>query len=140
VNDGDVKEEEKDDGIDATPTIDLIGDDRSERSKEPSMTSLISLGVFKLFSYCIQFAGGFFFIGLLLNLSGFGYTFDLDRGLVIDRIASIRNEVQFEREIEREGREDAAAAKTMGERISVVGSRGYIIAPDVPRNDVDSAP
>ena len=115
------------------PIIDVFGGDASSERKVPSMTSQVTLAIFKLFSYCIQFLGGFFFLGLLLNLSGFGYTFDLDRGLVIDRIGNIRNEVQFEREIEREGREDAMK---MGGGGSVGGSR-YIIAPEVPTNDVD---
>jgi hypothetical protein len=116
-------------GDDAAPLpTDLFSGDVSER-KVPSMTSRVTIAIFKLFSYCIQFLGGFFFLGLLLNLSGFGYTFDLDRGLVIDRIGNIRNEVQFEREIERERREDALK---MGGGGSVGGSR-YIIAPKVQR-------
>ena len=126
--------DEGDDDAAPLPINDLLGDDASsERKKVPSMTSQVTLAIFKLFSYCIQFLGGFFFLGLLLNLSGFGYTFDLDRGLVIDSIGNIRNEVQFEREIEREGREDAMK---MGGGGSIGGSR-YIIAPEVPTNDVD---
>ena len=126
--------DDSDEGEDDTAPLPivLLDGDASER-KVPSLTSRVTLAIFKLFSYCIQFLGGFFFLGLLLNLSGFGYTFDLDRGLVIDRIANIRNEVQFEREIEREGREDAMK---MGGGGSVGGSR-YIIAPKVPTNDVD---
>jgi hypothetical protein len=126
--------DEGDDAAPLVPIVHLFGDDvSSERKKVPSMTSQVTLAIFKLFSYCIQFLGGFFFLGLLLNLSGFGYTFDLDRGLVIDRIGNIRNEVQFEREIEREGREDAMK---MGGGGSIGGSR-YIIGPEVPKNDVD---
>ena len=60
--------------------------------------------LFKLFSYCIQVLGVAFSLGLVLNLCGFGYTFDWDRGLEIDRLENIRNEVQFEREIRRGGR------------------------------------
>ena len=116
-----------DDDDDEGPTIDILGDDDTER-RVPSMTSRIALTIFKLFSYCIQFLGGFFFLGLLLNLSGFGYTIDLDRGLVIDRISNIRNEVQFEREIERDEREEAN---------SVFGPRRYMIAPNLPKDDVD---
>ena len=75
-----------------------------------------TFSVFKLFSYCIQFLGAFFFTGLILNFAGFGYTVDLEHGLVIDRIENIRNEIQFEREIERE---------------TLEGSK-YLIAPKVP--------
>ena len=76
----------------------------------------VTFTIFKLFSYCIQFLGAFFFIGLILNFAGYGYTVDLDHGLVIDRIENIRNELQFEREIERE---------------SMQASK-YLIAPKVP--------
>lgn len=83
---------------------------------EPSMKAQTTFSIFKVFSYCIQFLGAFFFMGLLLNFAGFGYTVDLEHGLVIDRIENIRNEIQFEREIERETME---------------GSK-YLIAPKVP--------
>jgi len=75
-----------------------------------------TFSIFKLFSYCIQFLGAFFFTGFILNLAGFGYTVDLEHGLVVDRIENIRNEIQFEREIERE---------------TLQGSK-YLIAPKVP--------
>ena len=97
--------------------------------KEPSVTSKVTFGVFQFFSYCIQFLGAFFFVGLILNLLGFGYTFSLEKGLVIDNIQNIRNEVQFEREIEREEREDLKGMS---------GSQSYIIAPNVPENNMDS--
>ena len=42
-----------------------------------------------------------FSLGLVLNLCGFGYTFDLDNGLEIDRIENMRRELQFRREIVR---------------------------------------
>jgi hypothetical protein len=125
---------EEDDDVDdaALVVIDPLGDDDdSERGGRPSMTARASLVVFKLFSYCVQFAGGFFFLGLLLNLSGYGYAFERDRGLVIDRISNIRSEVQFEREIEREGRNDYSRG---GE-----GGRHVIAPDDVPGNDVDSS-
>ena len=53
-----------------------------------------------------QAAGAFFFVGLLLNFAGFGYTIDMEHGLVIDKMQNIRNTVQFEMEIQREERED----------------------------------
>ncbi len=89
---------------------------KSVEPTEPSMKAQATFSIFKVFSYCIQFLGAFFFMGLLLNFAGFGYTVDLEHGLVIDRIENIRNEIQFEREIERETME---------------GSK-YLIAPKVP--------
>ena len=80
------------------------------------MKAQATFSVFKVFSYCIQFLGAFFFAGLILNFAGYGYTVDLEHGLVIDKIENIRNEIQFEREIERETME---------------GSK-YLIAPKVP--------
>ena len=41
-----------------------------------------------------------------MNFSGYGYTFDFEHGLIVDKIQNIRNEIQFEREIEREEMED----------------------------------
>ncbi|KAL7526858.1 hypothetical protein ACHAWF_001940 [Thalassiosira exigua] len=72
--------------------------------KEPSMTAKVTNAIFLVFSYCIQFLGALFFLGLILNFLGYAYTFDLDGGLVIDTIPKMRNEVQFEREVEREER------------------------------------
>ena len=94
------------------------------------MISQISLGIFKVFSYCIQFLGAFFGVGLILNLLGYGYTFDLKKGLVIDTMQNIRNEVQFEREIEREEREDYL--RNNGGGASGSATSQYIIAPNVP--------
>jgi len=87
-----------------------------ETSEKTTTVRDATFSIFKLFSYCIQFLGAFFFLGLILNFVGYGYTVDLQHGLVIDRIENIRNEIQFEREIERETME---------------GSK-YLIAPKVP--------
>lgn len=89
---------------------------KEEERETNSTVRDATFSIFKLFSYCIQFLGAFFFIGLILNFAGFGYTVDLEHGLVIDRMENIRNEIQFEREIERETME---------------GSK-YLIAPKVP--------
>jgi hypothetical protein len=87
-----------------------------ETSEKSTTVRDATFSIFKLFSYCIQFLGAFFFLGLILNFVGYGYTVDLQHGLVIDRIENIRSEIQFEREIERETME---------------GSK-YLIAPKVP--------
>ena len=114
---------EKDD--DEVETVDRP--DMTEK-KQPSMIDKISFNIFKLFSYGIQFLGAFFGVGLLLNLCGFGYRFDLKHGLVVDRIQNMRNEVQFEREIEREERADLKGS----------ASSKYITAPIIPENDIAS--
>lgn len=106
-------------GIDDDEAENFAAEEKTKKSvepTEPSMKAQATFSIFKVFSYCIQFLGAFFFMGLLLNFAGFGYTFDLEHGLVIDRIENIRNEIQFEREIERETME---------------GSQ-YLIAPKVP--------
>jgi hypothetical protein len=90
----------------------IFNKDVSERSsidgadEGPSTLSRVTYGIFRFFSYCVQAAGAFFFVGLLLNFAGFGYTIDMEHGLVIDKMQNIRNTVQFEMEIQREERED----------------------------------
>lgn len=111
------------DDADSTLPIDLFSGDISEK-KVPSLTSQVTLGLFKFFSYCIQFLGLFFFCGLLLNFAGYGYTFDLEHGLVVDKIQNIRNEIQFEREIEREEMEDLRGGMNTG------GSNTLTITPE----------
>jgi len=122
-----VDETEEEDGaaskganIDEPPSAFASAD--IEEKEEPSKAAMVSFNIFKLFSYCIQFLGAFFFCGFILNLLGFGYTVSLERGLVVDKIQNIRNEVQFEREIEREERAELKGSATSK----------YIIAPNVP--------
>lgn len=103
----------------ATPLT--AASDTPDKIEEPSETTKITSG-FLLFSYCIQFLGAFFFCGFLLNLCGFGYTVDFEHGLVIDKIQNIRNEVQFERAIEREERAELRGS----------ASSTYITAPRIP--------
>mmetsp|Transcript_1328 Transcript_1328/g.2866 ORF Transcript_1328/g.2866 Transcript_1328/m.2866 type:complete len:206 (-) Transcript_1328:576-1193(-) len=112
----------------ASPPLERSSSDVEEK-REPSLKAKASFNGFLLFSYCIQFFGLFFSAGLVLNLLGFGYTFDMERGLVVDRIQNIRNEVQFEREIEREERAELKGGSA--------GSK-YILAPSVPENNAVS--
>ena len=102
---------------------------KKKENEEPSSTAKVTLGLFNIFSYCIQFLGAFFFGGLILNLLGFGYTFDLDKGITIDKIDNIRNEVQFEREIIREETEELKEEAAAGG--GMPGSKQLVI-PDVP--------
>ena len=86
---------------------DNITQSAPSENKKP-VSAQITFSIFKLFSYTIQFLGALFTAGLILNLIGYGYRFDFDHGLEINKLENIRNEVQFEREIIRE--EKAAGA------------------------------
>ena len=103
-----------------------IDEEEAQSGVVESISASVFSAIFLLFSYTIQFLGALFSIGLLLNLSGFGYTFDLESGLKIDKIANIRNEVQFEREIEREERMERKGMSSQPSK--------YIIAPEVPES------
>jgi hypothetical protein len=78
----------------------MVTTDDPEDNKQPALIKIFD-GISLLFSYCIQFLGVAFSLGLVLYLCGFGYTFDLDNGLEIDRIENMRRELQFRREIVR---------------------------------------
>jgi hypothetical protein len=130
--------EENDDNV---PII--FNKDVSERGvdgdEEPSTLSRVTYSIFRLFSYCVQAAGAFFFIGLLLNFAGFGYTIDMEHGLVIDKIQNIRNTVQFEMEIQREEREDVMM-KAGSSSSGAVGSTKLLESSfeTTPSNDVNN--
>jgi hypothetical protein len=98
------------------------GSTNNSKKDGPSTLSRITFTIYQLFSYCVQAAGAFFFIGLLLNFAGFGYTIDMEHGLVIDKIENIRNTVQFEMEIKREEREDVMKAGSSSSSSGAVGS------------------
>jgi len=101
------------------------GDDeiRSETNDAPdqdnakSVTTILSDGISLLSSFSIQFFGVAFALGLLLNICGFGYTFDLERGLHIDRVENLRREYQFkkaQREIARTSESPSLSIKSLG--------------------------
>ncbi|KAL3800577.1 hypothetical protein ACHAWO_009821 [Cyclotella atomus] len=81
-------------------------DNKPEPTKQQQLSRTITSTIFNLFSYTIQFLGALFTFGLVLNLLGYGYRFDLDHGIEVNKLENIRNEIQFEREIIREERED----------------------------------
>ena len=81
--------------------------ERQNKNPVAQIAEYISL----LFSYIIQFLGVAFSLGLILNICGYGYTFDFERGLEIDRIENIRKELQFRREIVRSANDAAVADK-----------------------------
>ena len=53
------------------------------------------------FSYIIQFLGVLFTLGLVLNIFGYAYSFDLKNGLEIDTLENRRKQVQFQKEMMR---------------------------------------
>lgn len=85
--------------------IDMANTKSSELKKKEQLAQITGT-IFDIFSYTIQFLGALFTFGLVLNLLGYGYKFDFDHGLEINKLENIRNEIQFEREIIREERED----------------------------------
>mmetsp|Transcript_21855 Transcript_21855/g.45778 ORF Transcript_21855/g.45778 Transcript_21855/m.45778 type:complete len:206 (+) Transcript_21855:86-703(+) len=120
------EDNEAEEGEDADTDIDANNAGTELRKKrEPTAFDRFTYNIFKLFSYCLQFVGAFFFLGFILNLLGFGYTVDMEHGLKVDRIQNIRNEVQFEMEIEREERAELNGS----------ASSKYIIAPRVPETE-----
>ena len=83
-----------------------VTNNKSPELKNKEQLAQITGTIFDIFSYTIQFLGALFTFGLVLNLLGYGYRFDFDHGLEINKLENIRNEIQFEREIIREERED----------------------------------
>jgi hypothetical protein len=84
----------------------IKNNDNIKNQKQKPLLYQIGGALFTLFSYCIQFLGAVFTIGLILNLFGYAYSFDLKHGFEVDTLENRRREVQFEREIIREERED----------------------------------
>jgi hypothetical protein len=87
-------------------TNDNINITQQTASNNKQQIAQITSTIFNIFSYTIQFLGAVFTFGLVLNLLGYGYRFDFENGLEINKLENIRNEIQFEREIIREERED----------------------------------
>lgn len=140
ANDKEDKEEDdviKTEENDNAPIFNKYLSERSNISEGPSTLSRVTFRIFQLFSYALQAAGAFFFIGLLLNFAGFGYTVDMEHGLVIDKIQNIRNTVQFDMEIKREEREDVMKAGSSSSS-GAVGSTKLLESSfqTTPSNDV----
>ena len=94
----------------STTTVSILfsnqnDDDGPEKEDEENVArNKSSDGISLLSSYAIQFLGVALSLGLLLNVCGFGYMLDLERGLRINRVENLRREYQFQKaqkEIER---------------------------------------
>lgn len=98
TNDGETSTEEKTDNTPQSP---------SSSNGRKTLLAQITYAIFNIFSYTIQFLGVLLTLGLILNLFGYGYRFDAGNGgLEINKLEYMRNEIQFEREIVREEKED----------------------------------
>ncbi len=87
----------------------------------------ISFQLFKLISYVIQFLGFYFSFGLLLNILGYGYSFDFQNGFQMDKLQNIRNEREFQREMNRMSLRETYT----GASVSSVGTEATI-SPAIP--------
>eukprot|EP00594_Rhizosolenia_setigera_P000210 CAMPEP_0178946190 /NCGR_PEP_ID=MMETSP0789-20121207/4149_1 /TAXON_ID=3005 /ORGANISM="Rhizosolenia setigera, Strain CCMP 1694" /LENGTH=207 /DNA_ID=CAMNT_0020626157 /DNA_START=46 /DNA_END=669 /DNA_ORIENTATION=- len=86
--------------------LDVMNESTSQRNDSMKKTlKKIGDGWDLLFSFGIQSVGLYFSVGLLLNICGFGYQFDLQHGLQIDTLENMRNENQFKREMQRSARQ-----------------------------------
>ena len=77
----------------------------SKNAPDLATTQAIRVSVVRLFDsavllihYLFLFSGVFFSLGLLLNLSGYAYRVDMEKGLEIDTISKMRTNIQFENE------------------------------------------
>ena len=78
-----------------------INASEQEIQKGDNPVAKIFDATFLFASFVIQFLGVAFSFGLLLNLCGYGYMVDLEKGVHIDTLDKIRTEKQFEREMQR---------------------------------------
>lgn len=76
----------------------------NDSQKGGSLIADIADKISLLVSYVIQFIGVALSLGLVLNILGYAYSFDLKKGLEIDTLENRRKQVQFEREIIRSSR------------------------------------
>ena len=126
----------EDDIIDREDILDTKKKDKDEPTEATKIYRKIRDVTFLPFSYTIQFAGFLVFCGFILNLLGFGYTFDFDEGLRIDKIENLRNELQFEREIVREEREEAAAADATSSKGNDLATKSQWTNVKIPNDGV----
>lgn len=86
----------------------------------------ISFQFFKVFSYMIQFLGLYFTFGLLLNILGYGYSFDFQNGFQVDTMQNMRNERQFQREMDRMTRESSQSYDARMNSGSTLGGSSFV--------------
>ena len=100
-------DDENDDETSTGEEEDINTPESSSNNKRQPLVAQITYTIFNIFSYTTQFLGVLFTLGLILNLFGYGYRYDTENGgLEINKLEYMRNEIQFEREILREEKED----------------------------------
>ena len=67
----------------------------------------------KFWDYTVNFFYVFMTCGILLNLTGFAYKVDLENGLTVQTVKERRQELQWEREMQRYDQEIAMKQKTL---------------------------
>jgi hypothetical protein len=69
--------------------------------KELSPLQKVFWGVWGVWNYSFMFAGTALSIGLLLNFLGYGYSFDIEHGLEVEKIERMIEKQQFRAEMMR---------------------------------------
>lgn len=69
---------------------------KEEEKKEQGILLKAADSLFLLYSFGMQFGGTLFGLGLLLNICGYDYSFDMTHGLEIDTISNMQQAHQFE--------------------------------------------
>ncbi len=112
-----------------------VEEEEEARKKAEAMETKrnVSFGAFKLFSYVIQFLGLYFSFGLLLNILGYGYSFDFENGFRVDKMENLRNEMQFRREIERSSSSSSSMLRSSSPTVSEVLDDNTSPSSSLPR-------
>mmetsp|Transcript_22804 Transcript_22804/g.46291 ORF Transcript_22804/g.46291 Transcript_22804/m.46291 type:complete len:160 (-) Transcript_22804:326-805(-) len=71
--------------------------DSEKRKASPALRAAVG-AVESVINFGFLFIGAYFGFGLLLNLSGYAYRFDMQHGYEIDTIPQMRTKLQFEAE------------------------------------------
>lgn len=69
---------------------------KDEEKKGQGLLLKAADSLFLLYSFGMQFGGTLFGLGLLLNICGYNYSFDMTHGLEIDTISNMQQAHQFE--------------------------------------------
>lgn len=69
---------------------------KDEEKKGQGLLLKAADSLFLLYSFGMQFGGTLFGLGLLLNICGYDYSFDMTHGLGIDTISNMQQAHQFE--------------------------------------------
>lgn len=71
----------------------------------------------KFWDYTVNFFYVFMITGILLNLSGFAYKVDLEHGFTVETIQERRQELQWQKEMQRYDQQGAMKQKALLEQV-----------------------